>query len=102
MSSVNQHKLLSLIEENTFSWIDTFLKESFKMDENGLIETKEGVYQKPDEVLFKIDENDKILQAKINRVKTTLTKSLETILNRFNGREFKVFKQNGQFTKKRI
>lgn len=27
---------------------------------------------------------------------------LETILNRFNGREFKVFKQNGQFTKKRI
>lgn len=25
---------------------------------------------------------------------------LETILNRFNGREFKVFKQNGQFTKK--
>ena len=25
---------------------------------------------------------------------------LETILNRFNGREFKVFNQNGQFTKK--
>ena len=25
---------------------------------------------------------------------------LETILNRFNGRGFKVFKQNGQFTKK--
>ena len=25
---------------------------------------------------------------------------LETILNRFNGREFKVFKQNGKFTKK--
>lgn len=82
MSSVNQHKLLSLIEENTFSWIDTFLKESFKMDENGLIETQEGVYHKPDEVLFKIDENDKNLRAKINRVKTTLAKSLETILNR--------------------
>ena len=26
--------------------------------------------------------------------------ALETILNRFNGREFKVFNQNAQFTKK--
>ena len=81
MSSINQHKLLSLIEENTFSWRDTFLKESFKINENGLIETQEGVYQKPDEVLFKINEDDKILQAKIIRVKTTLSKSLETILS---------------------
>ena len=83
MSSINQHKLLSLIEENTFSWRDTFLKESFKINENGLIETQEGVYQKPDEVLFKINEDDKIFTGlKFNRVKTTLSKSLETILNR--------------------
>ena len=86
MSSINQSTLLSLIEKNTFSWIDTFinkdLTKDLNLDDNGMIKIDNGDLVTPEEYLFSINQKDELKIQNIERIKERLSYKLSQLLKR--------------------
>lgn len=70
---INQKNLLEIIQNNTFSWKDTFMMQDSTLDNRDNID---------ESVFFSINENDVKTTAIIEHVKNVLSEKLTDLLNR--------------------